>query len=169
MNHKTIKTEVKAHTCIVQNFSLQNVHMYHDHSQCTFCISPYKRKPYTSRHGLQKLKCLFEKLIKNDHTLLIQYLLGHVFAYLLYWIECQGLQEMRRFMHSAKIVHVLDVNAKQSLLKYFSCESNELISHVYCLPLTLSDAALWCEETKLCVNLYSQVLTITNQSVLIDN
>lgn len=57
----------------------------------------------------------------------------------------------------------------QSLLKYFSCESNELISHVYCLPLTLSDAALWCEETKLCVNLYSQVLTITNQSVLIDN
>lgn len=27
MNHKTIKTEVKAH--IVQNFTLQNVHMYH--------------------------------------------------------------------------------------------------------------------------------------------
>lgn len=30
----------------------------------------------------------YEKLIKNDHTLLIKYLLGHVFAYLLYWIDC---------------------------------------------------------------------------------
>lgn len=40
-----------------------------------------------------------------------------------------------------------ECEVSQSLLKYFSCESNELISHVYCLPLTLSDAALWCEET----------------------
>lgn len=40
-----------------------------------------------------------------------------------------------------------ECEVSQSLLKYFSCESNELISHVYCLPLTLSDAAFCFEET----------------------
>lgn len=56
--------------------------------------------------------------------------------------KCKGLCTMQKLYMCG-----CECKVSQSLLKYFSCESNELISHVYCLPLTLSDAALCFEET----------------------
>lgn len=70
MNHKTIKTEVKAHICIVSSKFLVTERPYVSPSCVHFVYRRTSENPILVDMTDRNCVCN-EKLIKNDHTLLI--------------------------------------------------------------------------------------------------
>lgn len=104
MKQQTIKTEVQEH--IVQNLLLQNVQMYH--CQCTFCISPYKGNPTLQQTW--NLSVCFEKLIKNENTLILTCTLIYFYLFTILDRLLGQSRANAKVMYSAKRVHACKVS-----------------------------------------------------------